>query len=103
MHPWLPIVLAGLAGIGLGLVYFSGLWLTVQLVPNCRRPLPVLMGSFVLRTAAVLGGFSLVMEGRWERALACLGGFLLARFAIFSRLRPERSPGTPSTTKELSS
>jgi F1F0 ATPase subunit 2 len=103
MHPWLSIVVAGFAGIVLGVFYFWGLWLTVRLLPKCRWPVPVLMGSFVLRTAAVLGGFFLVMNGRWERVLACLGGFFLARLAIFSRLRPERLPGTPATTKKASS
>jgi F1F0 ATPase subunit 2 len=94
---------AGLAGFGLGLVYFYGLWLTVRLLPKVRWPVPVLIGSFTLRTAAVLGGFFLAMDGRWERMMACLCGFILARVALFSRLRPEQPPGIPFTTDEVSS
>lgn len=103
MRPWLPLVWAGFAGFGLGLFYFYGLWLTVRRLPSCRSPVPVLVVSFIVRTVAVLGGFFLVMDGRWERMMACLCGFFLARVALFSRLRPEPAPGGPRNTDEVSS
>ena len=90
MNPFLPPVAAGLAGMGLGLFYFGGLWLTIRQLPTCRWPVPVLLGSYVGRMAVVLVGFYFVMGGRWERVLACLVGFMMARFLLVARLRPER-------------
>lgn len=101
MSQFLPLVLAGLAGMGLGLFYFGGLWLTIRQLPTCRWPAPLLVGSFVGRTAVVLVGFYFVMGGRWERALACLLGFLVARFLLVSRLRPERVPDIPRGKEEV--
>jgi F1F0 ATPase subunit 2 len=89
MSPFLPLVLAWVAGVGLGLLYFGGLWLTLRQLPTCRWPTPLLVGSFMGRTAVVLVGFYFVMGGRWERVLACLVGFMMARFLLVSRLRPE--------------
>ena len=75
----LRIILAGLAGIILGLFYFGGLWITVQRLPTARHPALLTMGSFLGRTAVTLGGFYLVMAGSLGNLLACLVGFLLAR------------------------
>jgi len=44
-------------------------------------------------------GFFFVMGGRWERVVVCLVGFLMARIALTSRLRPERLT-SPRRTKE---
>lgn len=90
MGPFIPLVLAWTAGMGLGLFYFGGLWLTLRRLPTCRWPALLLLGSYVGRTFAALVGFYLVMGGRWERVLACLVGFIMARFLLVSRLRPER-------------
>jgi F1F0 ATPase subunit 2 len=81
--------------MGLGLFYFGGLWLTVRQLPTCRWPAPLLLGSFVGRTAVVLVGFYVVMRGRWERVLACLAGFIMVRLFLVSRLRPEQVPNVP--------
>jgi F1F0 ATPase subunit 2 len=81
--------------MGLGLFYFGGLWLTVRQLPTCRWPAPLLVGSFLGRTALTLVGFYLIMGGRWERMLACLVGFMMARLFLVSRLRPERVPAIP--------
>ena len=101
MSPFLPLVLAWAAGIGLGLFYFGGLWLTVRQLPTCRWPAPLLLGSFVGRTAVVLVGFYFVMGGRWERMLACLVGFIMARLFLVSRLRPQRLPDIPHGKEDV--
>lgn len=95
MSPVLPPALAWVAGVGLGLFYFGGLWLTIRRLPTCRWPAPLLAASFVGRTAVVLVGFYFVMGGRWERIVASLLGFVMARHLLISRLRPERVPGIP--------
>jgi F1F0 ATPase subunit 2 len=92
MSGFVTLVLAGGAGVGLGLFYFGGLWLTVRRLSDCGRPSLLFLGSFAGRTALTLMVFYLVMDGRWERMLACLVGFIAARQFLISRLRPEREP-----------
>ncbi len=101
MSPLLPPVLAWVAGLGLGLFYFGGLWLTIDRLPTLRRPAPVLIGSFVGRTAVALLGFYFVMGGRWERLLACLLGFVVARRMVIARLRPDRPTVAPRGNREV--
>lgn len=101
MSPVIPLVLAWVAGVGLGLFYFGGLWLTIRQLPTCRWPAPLLVGSFVGRMAVVLFGFYFVMDGRWERVLACLIGFVIARHLLISQLRPERVPDIPRGKEEV--
>ncbi len=92
---WTPLLLAGAAGLGLGLFYFGGLWLTVRWLPTVRSPVALTVGSLVGRTALTLLGFYLVMAGHWERMLACLVGFILVRYAVVAGLRLENAPPSP--------
>ena len=89
MSGWIAIALSLAAGLGLGLAYFGGLWLTVRRVATTRRPVLLFAGSFVLRTALVVAGMYLVMNGSWQRMLACLAGFIIVRQVMVSRLRPD--------------
>lgn len=82
---WMIGAVAG--GFALGAIYFGGLWLTVRSVPTMRQPALWLMLSFVLRMSVVLTGIYFVMGGRWERLVACMVGFLLARTLLIRRLR----------------
>jgi F1F0 ATPase subunit 2 len=66
-------------GLLLSGVYFAALWLTVRRLPQARNPLLLLGISFLLRTAVLLGGFYCLMQGRWERLVACLAGFFIVR------------------------
>ncbi len=82
------IVIALVVGIALGVFYFYGLWWTVRRLnsPHAAILLPV---SFLVRGAVVVGGFYLVMDGRWQSLLAALAGFIAARIVIVSRLKKE--------------
>jgi len=100
MSPLLLPVLAWVAGLGLGLFYFGGLWLTIRRLPTCRRPAPMLIGSYVGRTALVLVGFYFVMGDRWERIAACVLGFMVARQILIARLRPDPTPDAPRGNEE---
>lgn len=94
-----PVVLAAaaVAGGGLGGLHYGGLWATVRGLPVARRPTALWLISFALRMGATGGGFYLVSGGRWERLLACLAGFLVARAVLVRRARrglgPSRAPG----------
>lgn len=70
------------AGFVLGLLFYGGLWWTVRHAADFRRPALSVLGSALLRMAAVLGGFYWVAGGEWSRMLLCLLGLLLARLAV---------------------
>lgn len=86
----LPLALSFGAGIGLGIFYFCGLWLTVRRLTKARWPVVMSLSSFFGRLAAVLLGFYFVMGGRWERLIACLVGFLVVRVVLVRRWGPDR-------------
>lgn len=75
-------VLGLLSGALLGLIFFGGLWWTVR--RGLLSPVPALWFSvsWLIRTAVALGGFYVVSHGEWQRLLACLLGFFLARIVL---------------------
>ena len=83
-----------LAGIGLGLFYFGGLWLTVQRLPESRFPALLMFGSFLVRMSLTLCGFFIVMHDSWKRLAVCAIGLLLTRMLVVRRLSVER-PALP--------
>lgn len=91
MGELLPLVLALAAGIGLGIFYFGGLWLTVRRLPTVRWPALLSLLSFFARLGVALFGFYLVMGGHWERLLVCLFGFLAIRIILVRLWGPDRT------------
>lgn len=76
------ILIRVLTGFALGAFFYGGLWLTVRRLPRTRHPALLTLGSFWIRTLLVLGGFLLLMTGRWDYALWSLIGFTAGRFAV---------------------
>lgn len=70
------------AGLLLGAVFFGGLWWTVRRGLSSPRPAVLFLSSAVLRMGTVVTGFYFVSEGRWQRLLACMAGFIIARLAV---------------------
>ena len=83
-----PLLLAWAAGVGLGVVYFGGLWWTVRRAGSFRRPASSMLISGLVRMGLALGGFYLVGGGSWQRMLLCLFGFVVGRAAVTWWLRP---------------
>lgn len=96
MNQLFNLALVLLAGAGLGLVYFGGLWLVVRRLAQWRHPGLVMLASLVVRTAVVVLGFLVLLDGQWQRAVAMLAGFILARIGFARRLRPSQVP-TPAS------
>ncbi|HEO69955.1 MAG TPA: ATP synthase subunit I [Candidatus Hydrogenedentes bacterium] len=82
--------LAGLTGLALGLFFFAGLRWTLRRAAAARRPVPLLLGSFAVRVGIVVLGLALVGQDRWDRYVAALLGFLVARIVAVHVWRPER-------------
>lgn len=76
------LLLACGAGFALGALFFGGLWWTVRKALSAKRPALWFLTSMLLRTGFTLAGFYFVADGRWNRLLLSLFGFLIARFLI---------------------
>ena len=86
MSDLLPILLILLAGFGLGLIFYGGLWITIRALPGSRHPTLLALGSFWGRTVLVLAGLILATAHRWQNAIACLAGFIVARIVLVRRV-----------------
>jgi len=82
MNETVTLVSASVAGLLLGGIFFGGLWWTVRKGVSAKWPALLFLGSLLLRTAVIVAGFYVVGDGHWQRLLACLLGFVIARFMI---------------------
>lgn len=98
MSEVLALLLPLALGTVLGATFFAGLWWTVVRGVSSRWVALWFIGSLLLRTGIAVAGFYLVARGHWligggaanawaasaawKRLLACLAGFLLARFIV---------------------
>lgn len=78
----LPLALAIVAGLFLGAMFFGGLWWTVRKGVLSARPAMWFLSSLLLRMGLALVGFYFVGRGHWERLVACLLGFVMARLVV---------------------
>lgn len=82
MNDILNLLPAVLAGMLLGVIFFGGLWLTVNKGLGSKRATLIFFGSLILRMAIIVTGFYFVGGDSWQKMLACLVGFLIARVVI---------------------
>lgn len=81
------LVFALLAGMILGAIFFGGLWWTVRkAVASAHAALWFLL-SMLLRSAIVILGFYFIMGGSWQKLLAGLLGFTIARLLVMRLTR----------------
>jgi F1F0 ATPase subunit 2 len=92
MNETLRLVLAGIAGLALGAVFFGGLWWTLRKSLQSPRPALWLLGSLLVRMSLVLVGLYLISGGQWERLLAGLVGVIGARFLVLRLTSPADRP-----------
>lgn len=82
MHELTMWMVAALAGIALGLIFYGGLWWTVRKGVDSQQPALWFLGSLLARMAVVAGGLVLVGGGDWRRVLLCLLGMAIGRVAV---------------------
>ncbi len=82
MNEVMSLILALVTGILLGGIFFGGLWWTVRKLASSRRPALWILPSLLVRTSLTLAGFYFVARGHWERLVACLIGFAVARLIV---------------------
>ena len=88
MNETLTLVLAWVAGVLLGAIFFGGLWWTVRKGVLSQRPALWFFGSLWLRMSIALAGLYFVGRGHWERLVVCLLGFVMARLVVTWLTRP---------------
>ena len=73
------VVIAAGLGVLLGLAFFGSLrWVVGRLI-TARRPAVWMVGSAVVRIAVMVAALLVIGQGRWERMVAVLAGFLVGR------------------------
>jgi F1F0 ATPase subunit 2 len=92
MHEPLTLMLSTVAGMAIGGMFFGGLWWTVRKTISASAPALWLFASLLVRIALALAGFFYVAGGLWQRWLACLVGFIVARAVVTALTRPMRAP-----------
>ena len=90
MNETLTLMLAALAGAGLGALFFGGLWWTVRKGVSSGHPALWFLGSGLLRMGIVAFGFYFVGGGQWRRLVGALAGFIVARLVVLWLTRPAR-------------
>jgi F1F0 ATPase subunit 2 len=96
MSDLLALVLASIAGLLLGAMFFGGLYLTVRQGVSSRSPVLWFFGSLVVRMGIALAGFYFVSDGSWQRLVACLVGFVVARLVVTWSTRPAAQQAPPA-------
>lgn len=99
MNETLPLALACIAGGALGAIFFGGLWWTVRKSLTASQPALWVFASLLLRMGSTLVGFYFVAGSDWQRMLACLAGFVMARQVVTQLTRPLDARQTLSVTK----
>jgi F1F0 ATPase subunit 2 len=95
MNETLSLMLAGVTGVFLGVVFFGGLWWTVQKGSSSKWSALWFFGSLLIRTSVVLAGFYFIGHGHWVRLLLCLPGFVIARLIVTRVTGASAKPGRP--------
>lgn len=76
------LLIALVAGGALGVIFFWGLWYTVRIGLRSKHSGLIFTVSLIVRMAIVLLGFYYIGAQNWQKMLASLVGFLIARIII---------------------
>ncbi len=87
MSDLVSVLISMAVGIGMGALYFGGLWLTQRALPRSRYPERLFALSFLARTAVTAAAlFTLAQSGNWRNVVTGLAGFVLLRTLVARRL-----------------
>ncbi len=79
------LTLALVVGIGLGTIYYGGLWLTTRAIPNAKSPTLLVFSSYLVRIIVALFGFYLLAYRGWQSVVLGLMGFVVVRIVLVNR------------------
>jgi F1F0 ATPase subunit 2 len=73
-------------GVGLGIFFFGGLWLTLGHLLHSQHPGLLTLSSFLVRSMVCLFIFYLMVSNSLAGLAASLAGFILAKMILTYRL-----------------
>lgn len=82
-------MIAFLIGIVLGVLYFGGLYLSVERLNRVKHPSILMVLSFILRMGLLVVVFFYISKGGYKDILFALGGLILVRFIMIFRVKKE--------------
>ena len=82
MNEIIGMILALMAGLALGILFFGGLWVTVKKAVSSKIPAIWFFFSLLIRLGITLIGFYYISQGSWQRLLIGAAGFIMARFIV---------------------
>ena len=89
---WIEMSVAIGCGILIGLLYFGGLWWTVNQLPETERPLAFYLTSVVVRMAIIAACLVLTLQfGVAHLVLAVVGFFAARLFLVYRSSIPKRT------------
>jgi len=88
------LVLGFFGGVLLGLVFFGGLYWSVQKLPTVKYPAFLMMASLLLRMAVLLTGLYFLMAGDIKNLLAAVAGVMVMKFVMIARV--QKKPNVPN-------
>lgn len=71
-----------LIGIALGILYFGGLYLSIQKLNSVKHPSLLMVASFTIRMGLLIGTFFYISKGTYKDILFTLVGVILVRFVM---------------------
>ena len=80
--PPMALLIALVEGALLGVFFFLGLWWTVQRIEATERVALLFLSSMLIRTSVVILGLYFMLGNDWQRLVAGLLGFIIARTII---------------------
>jgi len=87
----LGYVLAFGLGAILGLLFFGGLYLTIQKLEKVKNPALIMILSFIIRMGILIFVFYLIStSGGYKEVLFALAGLILTRFVMTFKMRGEK-------------
>lgn len=80
-------------GVILGIIFFGGLYWTVQNLPRAKHPALLMTVSLFFRMGVTVGTFFYVAKGGYKGILLVLAGMLAVRIAMtFTIKNPKEKP-----------
>lgn len=87
MHLFFILLLMTASGFGLGVIYFAILMKTMNTFMTRKHWKSVMVASFAVRAFLLLGCFILLSDWDWQRMVALVFGFMIARLIMVHRVK----------------
>lgn len=82
-------MIAFIIGLVLGVIYFGGLYLSIQMINTAKHPSLIMVLSFVIRIGILGGVFYYISKNGVKDMIIVLIGVILVRVIMTSRLKSQ--------------